>query len=395
MRKNKKGFTLVELLAVIVILAIIMIIATQSVGKTVTRSRTQAFNETMELAVKNAKRILQTDGTLTEKALKDSLGYDKNEYDFQVIPSQTNDGYLVILTSTTTGKFKNVDFTRITQNPDWIYKKGAGNESGKNIISFKIDSAGDLSKIVADSDDEKIAKNELKNMCTVVTEENKYDPNKSPEENIGKMISFCNNDVIYKLDEALVKGKSEDFYVISDNGDTVTALAKNSLYISKSNIFFGKQAHSSNERNYLEFTQIKQYNYPYWSSFSESPKRKYGDKYDVYVFDENSSLYEYIKEYENYLTGVLNKNLFDIRLIKKEELNTLGCIKYHNGDKYLRCDTALGYDWVYSTSYWTGTAKDKEMLYYVYSVAKIVGAASYNNKSAGIRPVITISKSDI
>lgn len=70
MIKTKKGFTLVELLAVIVILAIIMIIATQSVGKTITRSRTQAFNETMELAAKNAKRILQTDGTLNTELLK-------------------------------------------------------------------------------------------------------------------------------------------------------------------------------------------------------------------------------------------------------------------------------------------------------------------------------------
>ena len=82
---NKKGFTLVELLAVIVILAIIMIIATMNVGKVITRSRTQAFESNMDLAVKNAKRILETEGKLDDISLKESLNYNKGEFNYQVI----------------------------------------------------------------------------------------------------------------------------------------------------------------------------------------------------------------------------------------------------------------------------------------------------------------------
>ena len=40
--KNKKGFTLVELLAVIVVLAIIIVIATISVNKQIKKSRKNA-----------------------------------------------------------------------------------------------------------------------------------------------------------------------------------------------------------------------------------------------------------------------------------------------------------------------------------------------------------------
>ena len=43
MKLNKKGFTLVELLAVIVILALLMVVATRTIGTTMTSSRVSAI----------------------------------------------------------------------------------------------------------------------------------------------------------------------------------------------------------------------------------------------------------------------------------------------------------------------------------------------------------------
>ena len=53
--KNKKGFTLVELLAVIVVLAIIIIIATISVNKQIKKSRKNANDINKKMIVKANK----------------------------------------------------------------------------------------------------------------------------------------------------------------------------------------------------------------------------------------------------------------------------------------------------------------------------------------------------
>ena len=92
----------------------------------------------MQLVAKNAKRILSIDGSLNSNLLKSSLSYDKNEYGLEVIESQSKDGYLVLLTSATTGKFKNVDFTKIIKNPSWEYLSNVNGVNGQNRIAFKI-----------------------------------------------------------------------------------------------------------------------------------------------------------------------------------------------------------------------------------------------------------------
>jgi type IV pilus assembly protein PilA len=55
MFKNKKGFTLVELLAVIVILAVILTIAVPNVMKIVEKTRKDAFESTAAMMISSAK----------------------------------------------------------------------------------------------------------------------------------------------------------------------------------------------------------------------------------------------------------------------------------------------------------------------------------------------------
>lgn len=117
---NKKGFTLVELLAVTVVLAIIMVIATMSVNTSIVKTRATSFVKTMDMVVKNAKEIVQLE-ELNENLLKERLDYSKDEYDIFV--SKNNDNtYLIVLKATDKGEFKNVDLTKAEQNNLYKYE---------------------------------------------------------------------------------------------------------------------------------------------------------------------------------------------------------------------------------------------------------------------------------
>lgn len=63
--KNEKGFTLVELLAVIAILAIILAIAIPSIGNVISDSEEKAHDANMKL-FENAARLAYVSGEFTE-----------------------------------------------------------------------------------------------------------------------------------------------------------------------------------------------------------------------------------------------------------------------------------------------------------------------------------------
>lgn len=114
MKKNNKGFTLIELLAVIVVLAIIMVIATQQVNRTIKKSRTNAFNESMQTAVKSAK-LLIAEADLSTSKLRSSLDISEADYKVYVSGGNTQSGTIVI-EATQNGKFNNVDFGLMADN---------------------------------------------------------------------------------------------------------------------------------------------------------------------------------------------------------------------------------------------------------------------------------------
>ena len=143
MFKNNKGFTLIELLAVIVILALIVVIATMSVNKTIVRTRTTSFENSMDVAVKTAKRILaDEDLTLDNDTLKSNIEYSTSDYDYELIKAQND--YIIIIKSKSGGKFSNIDFSTIDKNENYYYKD---NENGENQIIAMIDIEGDVNNI--------------------------------------------------------------------------------------------------------------------------------------------------------------------------------------------------------------------------------------------------------
>lgn len=115
--KNKKGFTLVELLAVIVVLAIIMVIATQQINKTISRSRAKSMISSLNMAASGVKTKV-VDGSMEEcktgKCLDDVIDYDTNEYGITV-EADGND-WVITLTAADGGQFASADFSLVSDN---------------------------------------------------------------------------------------------------------------------------------------------------------------------------------------------------------------------------------------------------------------------------------------
>lgn len=78
---NKKGFTLVELLAVIVVLAVIMVIATQAIGGVIQKNTVNSYESSLNMVAKQAKQAYIMNGaatTLTD--VEELLDYDSSQY---------------------------------------------------------------------------------------------------------------------------------------------------------------------------------------------------------------------------------------------------------------------------------------------------------------------------
>ena len=186
--------------------------------------------------------------------------------------------------------------------------------------------------------------------------------------NVGDVIALCNTST----------NKSEDFYVIKDNGTTVDALAKQNV-----NTETNRQDKNAND---LAFAEMTNENYGYWTDSEGNLLSKYGTKCPANVFDSNSLLYAPLENYKTYLKNTLGKTSVDARLITYEELIGLGCNKSEK-----TCKSAPA--WVYSKGYWT-TSADYDSLVWCVSLDGYFVSDVFDGLY-GLRPVITISKSDI
>ena len=109
-RLNKKGFTLVELLAAIVILAVLMLVGAQAVGTILNNSNANSLVNSLDMAIKQAT-MKYAEGTLetcpTTDDLDDVLTYDKNQYEIKACYSTAGDHLTVKIIADKNGKFKN------------------------------------------------------------------------------------------------------------------------------------------------------------------------------------------------------------------------------------------------------------------------------------------------
>ena len=290
-------------------------------------------------------------------------------------------------------------------------------------LSYKLD--------FVQTDDKAVTTSGISKACTTFEKKDTY--------RVGDVIALCNNDT--KV--------SEDFYVIRDNGSTVTALAKYNLLVGTTidENFESKTISSSTEGYGLQNSTAKGLRYVpaasdeedpqpelpvvgvlpfdsvvnsdankinncvaamehcyhgYWGTADSGLNSKYGSSYPADVFDSNSNLYAPLKNYENYIKNTLNKTSVSTKILTYNEAVSLGCNTNSSDGSMKICSSSNS--WVYSTGYWLSTAESYVNLYAItlgfeHGQTTLKGilysSPYYENNAIGLRPVITISKSEL
>ncbi len=131
--KNKKGFTLVELLAVIVVLAIIMVIATTQINNVIKKSRGDSFYDSVVMIEKNAKMLCTSnDSNITMSDLISTSDISLDNYD--IVSKKTNNIYKI----TVIGKGKFSNMTLPDSLKTGMEKKNEKDEDATNAITFSL-----------------------------------------------------------------------------------------------------------------------------------------------------------------------------------------------------------------------------------------------------------------
>ena len=274
---------------------------------------------------------------------------------------------------TINAKIDNIEKTVLTQEQQRYLTFKVTDQNGKEVSEGDILSAGETKNLTITIEFIKdLTKEDLPKQTSTISLSYKLNFVQTDEKVTSG--SQGGNEKTYAVGEEFCL-ENECFYVIKDNGTTVDAL-------SKQNVNTESNRQDANA-NTLTFSENN-----YWVDASNKLLPKYGSSYTVNVFDGNSNLYEPLQNYKTYLKSMLGKTSVEARLIIVEEILNLGCSE----DDY-SCKSAPS--WVYSTWYWTASANCKGGVWIVNSVGGFGDDNFGTSRLYGLRPVITISKSDI
>ena len=273
---------------------------------------------------------------------------------------------------TINAKIDNIEKTVLTSEQQKYLTFKVTDKSGNEVSEGDILSAGETRNLTITIEFIKdLSKEDLSTSTSTISLSYKLNFVQTDEATTSKN---SNVDKTYAVGDEFCLGE-ECFYTIKDNGTTVDALAKQNV-----NTESNRQDANANTLAFAETS--------YWKDSSGKLLSKYGTSYPVNVFDSNSNLYEPVQNYKTYLKNTLGKTSVDARLITYEEIIGLGCNR-NNGS----CKSAPS--WVYSINYWTASAYNNHFVGFVYSNGNFSCSSFDNSSRYGLRPVITISKSDI
>ena len=199
----------------------------------------------------------------------------------------------------------------------------------------------------------------------------------------GTGTSVNNNGVYdpFKIGNELCIGE-ECFYVISSSDTTITMMTKYNLYVggdyNTSLISYGDEATGMQDSTMNGYVS------------SGKPWRgitPFSNSTQDYV---GSIVEGYVNDYKTLLETNFGVDVLEARLITYDELtntDTFACKQYTTNCSDL-------YPWIYSTSYWTGSAySNSTQSVYTMTSNGYFNTTEYNHKSQfGVRPVIIISK---
>ena len=190
---------------------------------------------------------------------------------------------------------------------------------------------------------------------------------------------------------SIVSIGDEQFYVFGQEDGNVKLLSMYNLYLGNSVDGSWTATPLSNPTGIQDEDAIG-YNwdsvnkveiFPFIGTIVFSSDSQKGTNYSDY----NGSIVEgYVNNYASYLEG-LGANIEEARLITKEELETLGCSSVDR-----TCQGAP--EFVYKTSYWSGSADDTSQVLFVYSNAYFSRSGYSYDIGFGVRPVIEVPLSE-
>jgi prepilin-type N-terminal cleavage/methylation domain-containing protein len=411
--KNNKAFTLIELLAVIIILGVLMIIAIPAVTSYISDSRKNAYVDT-------AKEIIAATRTKVNEGKLNTYDMDATYYiPAKCIPTETGG-------QSPYGEFTQAYIAVVYEGNNfkyyWISNDATGqgikditpfNDLDKdNIIGGIKDS--DILDIIETTGIEgrgkiKILKDDCKNWNTEKTATKNLGSNgvvsdvTTPTTPTG-VVYPSGKDKTSVVQGEIVKIGNEEFYVLKRSGSKLYLLAHYNLKVggiydmnnnnnnlgsySSSDPGFGRQSSETkggvaneHKKGTLAFASTN-----YWAGNVAVPGSPYEGNYGapyVFVYDNNSNLKSYIDSYKSYLIEQ-GANVTEARVMNYTEATEMGCNP--SGET---CSGAPQF--MHETSFWLGSANGPESLWRIDSINNKFMKGDYSNYYYyGIRPLIVI-----
>ena len=355
---NKKGFTLVELLAVIAILAILVIIALPNVLSMFNSAKQSAFETQVKEIARTAEKEWLKDSIKSSGAKvysKCSDGTCTNPLDMN---ASDNLEYYVHMDSS--GKI------------DQLYVKDDSFQYGKN-GEFDINNVTGIEKVSDVNDNNKIAieNGVVKIGGNVVSEGSGGNPS-TPS------ITFTNrsNPNNVTQDDEIELPDLGTFRVLSADASTALLFPKYNLNIGSnsdtSKIEFAQAASIKGSTGQIAFSDSNYWNGKVGTTYPGNT----GSSPLAYVVDSNCNLYDYIIRYQ---TTIRNKGLTGatVRLMKFEEANS-----FISSENSYMCNA----------TFWLGSAKwgSIYILEKTNSACELKYVAFNNGEGRGFRPVVEV-----
>lgn len=226
------------------------------------------------------------------------------------------------------------------------------------------------------------------NKCIQVTYNNgyKYELRDSGTctQSISCTLQDLDDDGVASLSDIVTCG-TESFYVMFNDDEVITMLSMYNLNVGD-NKYPNPKTYGLQDEHVLGYVDEGE-DYGGIDDFSSEPYwESWGMSYPIDAYDENSNLYQYVNSYENYLK---NSGLESVEtgLMTYDQANGLDC----DGD-----DCSSAPEWIYSTTYWFGTANNEGNFYYIFYGSDCIETdGHFLGSGFGVRPVITISTSEI